>query len=269
MGVFCYNIFMESYKEIARQSRIKCLELVFKAQTSHIGSLMSCADIMAVLFEKIDLNKDKFVLSAGWKACLLYFHLWRKGRITEEELNSYCQPGSKFIGLAEPIIPEIPAAGGSMGFGLPFGVGFALSKKIKKEEGKIYVLMSDGEMDCGTTWESVLIAAHHKLDNLVVIVDFNGLQAMGRVKDILNIEPLKDKWQAFGWEVREIDGHNFKEIEKALAESAPEEGKPRVIIARTIKGKGVSFMEGNNLYHYKAPSDEEYRKALKELELNG
>ena len=260
---------MESYKEIARQSRIKCLELVFKAQTSHIGSLMSCADIMAVLFEKIDLNKDKFVLSAGWKACLLYFHLWRKGRITEEELNSYCQPGSKFIGLAEPIIPEIPAAGGSMGFGLPFGVGFALSKKIKKEEGKIYVLMSDGEMDCGTTWESVLIAAHHKLDNLVVIVDFNGLQAMGRVKDILNIEPLKDKWQAFGWEVREIDGHNFKEIEKALAESAPEEGKPRVIIARTIKGKGVSFMEGNNLYHYKAPSDEEYQKALKELESNG
>ena len=257
------------YKEIARQSRIKCLELVFKAQTSHIGSLMSCADIMALLFEKIDLNKDKFVLSAGWKACLLYFHLWRKGRITEEELNSYCQPGSKFIGLAEPIIPEIPAAGGSMGFGLPFGVGFALSKKIKKEEGKIYVLMSDGEMDCGTTWESVLIAAHHKLDNLVVIVDFNGLQAMGRVKDILNIEPLKDKWQAFGWEVREIDGHNFKEIEKALAESAPEEGKPRVIIARTIKGKGVSFMEGNNLYHYKAPSDEEYQKALKELESNG
>ena len=245
------------------------MELIFKAQTSHIGSLMSCADIMAVLFEKIDLNKDKFVLSAGWKACLLYFHLWRKGRITEEELNSYCQPGSKFIGLAEPIIPEIPAAGGSMGFGLPFGVGFALSKKIKKEEGKIYVLMSDGEMDCGTTWESVLIAAHHKLDNLVVIVDFNGLQAMGRVKDILNIEPLKDKWQAFGWEVREIDGHNFKEIEKALAESAPEEGKPRVIIARTIKGKGVSFMEGNNLYHYKAPSDEEYQKALKELESNG
>jgi len=104
---------------------------------------------------------------------------------------------------------------------------------------------------------------------LVVIVDFNGLQAMGRVKDILNIEPLKDKWQAFGWEVREIDGHNFKEIEKALAESAPEEGKPRVIIARTIKGKGVSFMEGNNLYHYKAPSDEEYQKALKELESNG
>ena len=109
---------------------------------------------------------------------------------------------SKFIGLAEPIIPEIPAAGGSMGFGLPFGVGFALAKKIKKEKGKIFVLMSDGEMQTGTTWESALIAAHHKLDNLFVIVDANELQAMGEIKDILNIEPLKDKWQAFGWEVR-------------------------------------------------------------------
>ena len=256
---------MESYKEIARQSRIKCLELVFKAQTSHIGSLMSCADIMAVLFEKIDLNKDKFVLSAGWKACLLYFHLWRKGRITKQELNSYCQPGSKFIGLAEPIIPEIPAAGGSMGFGLPFGVGFALAKKIKKEKGKAFVLMSDGEMQIGTTWESALIAAHNKLDNLFVIVDFNGLQAMGKVKEILNIEPLKDKWEAFGWEVREIDGHNFEEIEKAFTAPPMEKEKPMVIIAKTIKGKGVSFMEGNNLYHYKAPSDEEYQRALKEL----
>jgi len=196
---------------------------------------------------------------------MLYYHLWKKGRITKEELDSYCQPGSKFIGLAEPIIPEIPAAGGSMGFGLPFGVGFALAKKIKKEKGKVFVLMSDGEMDCGTTWESALIGAHHKLDNLVVIVDFNGLQAMGKIKDILNIEPLKNKWQAFGWEVREIDGHNFEEIEKALILPPLQPGKPVIIIARTIKGKGVSFMEGNNLYHYKMLSDDEYQKAIKEL----
>ena len=258
---------MENYQETAQQSRIKCLELVFKAQTSHTGSLMSCADIMVVLFEKINLDRDKFILSAGWKACMLYYHLWRKGRITEEELNSYCMPGSKFIGLAEPIIPEIPAAGGSMGFGLPFGIGFALAKKIKKQDGKIYVLMSDGEMGCGTSWESALISAHNKLDNLIVIVDFNGLQAMGKVEDILNIKPLKDKWQAFGWEVKEIDGHNFEEIEKSLAEPA-KEGKPTVIIAKTIKGKGVSFMEGDNIWHYKAPSDEEYKEAMKELELN-
>lgn len=172
---------------------------------------------------------------------------------------------SKFIGLAEPIIPEIPAAGGSMGFGLPFGVGFALAKKIKKEEGKIFVLMSDGEMQIGSTWESALIAAQHKLDNLVVIVDLNGLQAMGEVKDILNIEPLKDKWQAFGWEAREIDGHNFDEIERSLVSSE----KPTVVIAKTIKGKGWKRAENNNLFHYKAPSEYEYKEALKELNSNG
>jgi len=172
---------------------------------------------------------------------------------------------SKFIGLAEPIIPEIPAAGGSMGFGLPFGVGFALAKKLKKEKGKVFVLMSDGEMQVGTTWESAMLASHHELDNLLVIVDANELQAMGRVKDILNIEPLKDKWKAFGWEVGEIDGHNFEEIENSLTRPALK-GKPRVIIARTIKGKGVSFMQNNNEWHYKAPSEDEYQRALSELE---
>jgi len=254
---------MESYKEIARQSRIKCLELVFKAQTSHIGSLMSCADIMAVLFEKIDLNKDKFVLSAGWKACLLYFHLWRKGRITKEELDSYCQPGSKFIGLAEPIIPEISAAGGSMTYGLPFGVGFALAKKFKKEKGIIYVLESDGGMQGGQTWEAVQIAAQHKLNNLVLIVDDNSLQAMGETKKILDVHPLDKKLKIFGWNVKKINGHNFRQIEKAISAQSK---KPFAIIAKTTKGFPISFMRGNNLYHYKNLSKKEYLNALKELQ---
>lgn len=260
---------IKNYEQIALEARKKVLELIYKAQTSHVGSNFSCIDLLTVIFEKSDLDKDKIILSKGWAAASLYYFLWRKGRITKEELDSYCQPGSKFIGLAEPIIPEIPAAGGSMGFGLPFGVGFALAKKIKKEEGKIYVLMSDGEMQCGTTWESALIANHQRLDNLFVIVDVNELQAMGKVKEILNIEPLKDKWKTFGWEVREIDGHNFEEIEKALTLVPLEKEKPIVIIARTIKGKGVSFMEGNNIWHYKAPSEEEYQRALKELKSNG
>ncbi|HNR81585.1 MAG TPA: 1-deoxy-D-xylulose-5-phosphate synthase N-terminal domain-containing protein, partial [Candidatus Pacearchaeota archaeon] len=187
--------------------------------------------------------------------------------ITETDLESYCQPDSKFIGLAEPIIPDIPAAGGSMGFGLPFGVGFALAKKTKKEEGKIFVVMSDGEMQIGTTWESAMIAAHHKLDNLLVFVDCNGLQAMGNVGEILKVEPLAEKWKAFGWNVCEIDGHDFDEIEKIAG--SPVFGKPTAVIARTIKGKGVSFMEGQNLYHYKAPSEEEYQAALNELKING
>ena len=260
---------LANYKKISTEARKKVLEMIYKAQSSHIGSNFSCIDLLTVLFEKSDLAQDKIILSKGWAAASLYYFLWGKGRITKEELDSYCQPGSKFIGLAEPIIPEIPAAGGSMGFGLPFGVGFALAKKLKKEKGKVFVLMSDGEMDCGTTWESALIGAHNKLDKLLVIVDANELQAMGKVKKILNIEPLIDKWKAFGWEVREIDGHNFEEIERALTSPSLHKEKPIVIIAKTIKGKGVSFMEGENLYHYKAPSDEEYQRALKELGLNG
>lgn len=259
------------YKKIANEARKAVLRLIYQAQTSHIGSNFSCIDILSVLYNIADIDKDlkedrdRIVISKGWVAASIYYFLSEKGIIPKEDLESYCKDDSKYIGLVEPSIRGVEAAGGSMGFGLPFGVGFALAKKVKKEKGKAFVLMSDGEMDCGTSWESALIAAHHKLDNLFVIVDFNGLQAMGKVKEILNVEPLKDKWQAFGWEVREIDGHNFEEIEESL--SSPSE-KPVIIIAKTIKGKGVSFMEGNNLYHYKAPSDEEYQKALEELESN-
>jgi len=264
-----------NYKEIALEVRKTVLRLIYQAQTSHIGSNFSCIDILTVLYSIANVDKDlkedrdRIVVSKGWVAAAMYVFLDRKGIIPKEDLETYCKNGSKYIGLAEPNVRGVEAAGGSMGFGLPFGVGFALAKKMKKEQGKAFVLMSDGEMDCGTTWESALIASHHKLDNLLVIVDFNGLQGMGRVEEILNIEPLKDKWKAFGWEVQEIDGHNFEEIERALTSSPLQKGKPIVIIAKTIKGKGASFMEGNNLYHYKALSEEEYWRALKELESNG
>ena len=262
---------LKNYKETAKRVRKTVLRLIYQAQTSHIGSNFSCADILTVLYNIANVDKDlkedrdRIVISKGWVAATIYTLLAEKGIIPKEDLETYCREGSKYIGLVEPNVRGVEAAGGSMGFGLPFGVGFALAKKIKKEKGKAFVLMSDGEMQIGTTWESALIAAHNKLDNLFVIVDFNGLQAMGKVKEILNIEPLKDKWEAFGWEVREIDGHNFEEIEKAFTAPPMEKEKPMVIIAKTIKGKGVSFMEGNNLYHYKAPSDEEYQRALKEL----
>lgn len=253
-----------SMEQIAKESRRKCLDLVYKAQTSHIGSLFSCADLVAVIFSKIDLDKDKFLLSAGWKACMLYFHLWKKGRITEDELSSYCQEGSKFIGLAEPITPDIKIAGGSMGLGLPGAVGLALSKKMKGEDGKVYCLMSDGEMQIGTTWESAMIASQYNLTNLVVITDYNGLQAMGEVKDILNIEPLGNKWRTFGWLVRECNGHDFDSIEDAL--NFPSDiSQPQAIIAKTVKGKGVSWMAGNNIFHYKQLSDDEYLRASEEL----
>ncbi len=264
-----------NYKEIALKVRKTVLRLIYQAQTSHIGSNFSCVDILTVLYSIANIDKDlkedrdRIVVSKGWVAATIYALLAEKGIIPKEDLETYCRDGSKYIGLAEPNVRGIEAAGGSMGFGLPFGVGFALAKKLKKEKGKVFVLMGDGEMQIGTTWESALIAVHHKLDNLFVIVDANGLQAMGKIERILNIEPLKNKWEAFGWEVREIDGHNFEEIERSLIDPPLHKEKPIVIIAKTIKGKGVSFIEGENLYHYKAPSDEEYQMALKELNSNG
>lgn len=248
------------YETIARDARLKVLDLIYKAQTSHIGSNFSCIDILTVLFEKMDLDKDRFVLSAGWKAASLYYFLWRKGRITLEQLDSYCQEGSKFIGLAEPIIPEIQIAGGSMGLGLPGAVGIALAKKLKGEEGTVYCLMSDGELQIGTTWESMLIAAQHKLDNLIVIVDRNGFQAMGQTHEILrtNVPRLK-KWSSAG-----IVGHDYDLMNKTL-DKALESNEPFIMTCDTIKGKGVSFMEHKNLYHYKQLSEDEYEKAKQEL----
>lgn len=260
-----------NYKKIALETRKTVLRLIHQAQTSHISSNFSCVDILTVLYNIADIDKDlkedrdRIVISKGWVAATIYVLLAEKGIIPKEDLETYCKEGSNYIGLIEPNVRGIEAAGGSMGFGLPFGVGFALAKKLKNEKGKVFVLMSDGEMQTGTSWESAMIAAHHKLDNLFVIVDANGLQAMGKVEEILNIEPLKNKWESFGWEVREIDGHNFEDIEKSFIQPPIYKEKPVVIIAKTIKGKGVSFMEGVNLYHYKATSDEEYQRALKEL----
>jgi len=260
-----------NYKKIAQETRKTVLRLIYQGQSSHIGSNFSCIDLLVVLYNIANIDKDlkedrdRIVISKGWVAATIYTLLAEKGIIPKEDLETYCKDGSKYIGLIEPYVRGIEAAGGSMGFGLPFGVGFAIAKKIKKEKGRAFILMGDGEIAVGSTWESALIAAHHKLDNLCVIIDANGLQAMGKVKEILNVEPLKNKWESFGWEVREIDGHNFEEIEKALISPPSQQGKPIVIIARTIKGKGISFMEGNNLYHYKMLSDDEYQKSLKEL----
>src|SRR3990167_5876921 len=158
------------YKTIATEARKKILEMIWKAGTSHIGSNLSVIDIATVLYEKADLKKDKIIWSAGWKAATAYYFLARKGVIPSQDLDTFCQDGSRYIGLLEPTVEGIDCAGGSMGYGLPFAVGFALAKKLKKEEGTVYAIMSDGEMAIGTTWESALIASHHKLDNLVVIV---------------------------------------------------------------------------------------------------
>ena len=250
---------MIDYKTTATEARKKVLEMIYKGQVSHIGSNFSAVDILTVLFERIDLDKDIFVLSKGWAAASLYYFLWKHGRITLDELNSYCQPGSKFIGLAEPIVPEIKIAGGSMGLGLPGAVGLALAKKLSNQGGKVYVLMSDGELAIGTTWESALIAAHHKLDNLVVIVDNNGFQAMGKTSEVLDLGELSPKWFYLGWEVHSFDGHDYRLLEENFRRGNK---KPMVLIANTIKGKGVPKWENDNLWHYAQIKEEDYNYAL-------
>lgn len=239
--------------------------MIYKAQSSHIGSNFSCLDLLTVLFEKMDLKKDKFIASKGWVAASVYYFLAEKGIIPKEDLERYCGPDEEvYIGLVEPHQKfGLEFAGGSMGYGLPAAVGFALAKKLNNEKGHIHVLMSDGEMQIGTVWESILIAKQHNLSNIVAWVDNNKLQAMGPTKGILNIEPLDERVKSFGWAVQRIDGHNFEEIEKAFNNLS--NNSPNMVICDTIKGKGVHRFENNNLYHYKNLSKEEYEEALAEL----
>lgn len=256
---------MADYKKIATEARKKVLEMIYKAQSSHIGSNFSCIDILSVLFEKMNPKNDKFIASKGWVAASVYYFLAEKGIIPKEDLERYCGPDEEvYIGLIEPHGKfGLEFAGGSMGYGLPAGVGFALAKKLNGEEGKIHVLMSDGEMQIGTVWESILIAKQHNLSNIVAWIDNNRLQAMGPTKEILNVEPIDERVKSFGWTVQRIDGHDFEEIERAFNNLS---GKsPNIIICDTIKGKGVSFMENNNLYHYKNLSENEYKNAMAEL----
>lgn len=255
---------MVDYKKIATEARIKVLELIYSAQTSHIGSNFSCIDILTVLFENVDPQKDEVILSAGWKAAAWYYFLWRKGIITENELNSFCQPNSPFIGLVEPINRwGLKCAGGSMGIAFSMGIGMARARKALKKDGFIYILISDGEMQCGNVWESARKAVQEKLDNIIVIVDKNGFCAMGKTKDILNIE----KDDLFnGWISFEINGHDYLEIRDCINNMNDFIGKPKVIIANTIKGFPISFMSGNNDWHYRHIDDDSYQKALYELD---
>lgn len=247
----------------AREARRRVLEMIYEAQSSHIASNLSAIDFLTVLYERTHLDVDEVIISKGWIAASVYYFLSQKGVIPESDLDTYCKDGSKYIGLIEPTVKGVKCAGGSMGYGLPFGVGFALAKKLQKKPGHVYVVMSDGEQAIGTTWESALLAAHHNLRNLTVIVDANGFQAMGQVKSVLNIEPLGSKWSSFGWHASEIDGHNQGSFSRALN---IKDVRPKVIICRTIKGKGVSFMEQNGLlWHYKNVTKEDYEKAMLEL----
>ncbi len=257
--------------------RSQCLRMVNRANASHIGSCLSIADILAVLYSQIlniDPNnpkspeRDRLILSKGHSAAILYATLAECEFFPKEWLDSYCQDGSPLTGHISHHVPGVEVSTGSLGHGLPIGCGMALAGKRENQSYRVFVILSDGELDEGSNWEPILFSPQHKLDNLVVIVDYNKIQSFGTVKEILDLEPLSDKWKAFGWSVREIDGHDPQKIEDTFKSVPFEQDKPSVIIAHTIKGKGVSFMENQLAWHYKSPNTEQLTQALAEVERN-
>jgi len=264
--------------DLAKRIRIDALRMTNKGGSSHIGSIFSIADILAVLYGRI-LNidssnpkwdeRDRFILSKGHAGAGVYAALAECGFFALEKLDTHYQDGSNLSGhVSHKYIPGVELSTGSLGHGLSVGVGMALFAKIDKKAHKIFVLMSDGENDEGSNWEACMFAAHHRLSNLVVIIDYNKLQSIDTVEKTLSLEPLKGKWESFGWNVIEAHGHDHDDLIDSFTQSYNEKKIPTCVIAHTVKGKGVSFMENSVLWHYRTARDDEYHKALEELENN-
>jgi len=243
------------------------VETSYRANTGHISSALCICDIVSVLYGKILKNlpgpdRDRFILSKGHAALAQYSALYLRGLIQKTDLDSYCKDGTFFGVHPEFGTPGIEMTTGSLGMGLSVGVGLALSAKMKKSSWNVYVLISDAECNEGSTWEAVMFAAHHHLSNLTVIVDDNGMQAMGKTRDVLNLQTLESRFQSFGWNAQTVDGHDPSALETALTSHFPE---PRAIIAKTIAGKGVTFMEDRVEWHYLPLTQAQAELALEEL----
>lgn len=262
-------------KDDIRELKKKIFITAYSAGAAHLASSFSVIDLLYVLYckgiVKYDLNnpwdekRDRLILSKGHACLALYVILNEIGMISDEELKSFCQPGSHLGG--EPKLgasPGIEASTGSLGHGLSFGVGIAMASKMNKYDNKVYVILGDGECQEGSVWEAAMSAVNFKLDNLIIIIDDNRLQAMDSVEAIMGISSWKDKWEAFGFEVDEMDGHNLDEIENVLKKETCS-GKPRLVISHTIKGHGVSFMERVPIWHFRMPNEEELEIVKKEL----
>ena len=244
--------------------RKNILNLTYKAKSSHVGSCLSIVEILVALYFYILKKKDKFILSKGHAALALYSTLFEKKIISKKILNSFGSNNTILMNHVSNKVKGVEFSTGSLGHGLPVSVGKALKFKSNKEKNKVFVLISDGEINEGTTWESLLFASHHKLDNLNIIIDYNKIQSMDFVSKVMKIEPLKKKLQSFGCKVYELDGHSVKRLCNFLKKKTL--NKPKIIIANTVKGKGVSFMENNNLWHYKSPNRDQLKQALEEIE---
>jgi transketolase len=260
--------------QLARQIRLHVLRMVHDSGASHIGSSYSMAELLAVLYGnvlRVDPSRpdwperDRFILSKGHGCAGLYAVLAERGFFPRDWLSTFYKDGSRLPGHATHSIPGIEVSTGSLGHGLSIATGMALASSRSAKSFRVFALLSDGECDEGSTWEAAMFAGHHKLDGLTAIIDYNKIQGMGAVNDILALEPLVTKWESFGWAVKEISGHNLGQVLDAF-QNLPISGcKPSCIIAHTIKGKGVSFMEGETLWHYRSPNLTEFYAALKEL----
>jgi transketolase len=266
----------EQLKIQARNVRKTVLTMVFKAGTSHVGAAFSIVDLLVVLYSHIlrissqDPNnpeRDRFILSKGHACTALYAVLAAKGFFPESYLEEYCCNDGKLAGHPDShSVPGIEFSTGSLGHGLSVGAGMALVAKIYGQSGRSFILLGDGECNEGQVWEAAMFAAQHQLDNLVAIIDYNHLQGFGKAEEVINMEPVLAKWEAFGWQTATVDGHDFFEIVAVFSRVPLTPGKPSVVIARTIKGKGVSFMENRLEWHYKSPNQEQYETALRELD---
>ena len=265
---------IKKLEEQVRQIRILIVEMLAKAGSGHPGGSLSSAEIITVLFFHILRQKpkdtdwpdrDRFHLSKGHTCPVLYAALAERGYFDKKELFKLRQLGAMLQGHPDRRTPGIEVASGSLGQGLSVALGMSLAGKIDKKDYRVFCLMGDGEIQEGNVWEAAMAVAHFKCDNLCAILDYNGFQIDGKISDIMALEPLKDKWLAFGWHVVEIDGHNIKEIIEAFNEAADMKGKPTIIIAKTTKGKGVSFMENVVDFHGRTPNEDETKQALQEL----
>jgi transketolase len=271
-----FNLSTAELKEMAKKLRRHVITMIATAGSGHPGGSLSAADIITALYFKVLRfnpenpqwsERDRFILSKGHAAPILYAALAEAGYFPVAELATLRKLDSRLQGHADrKFTPGVEMSAGSLGMGLSFAIGVALAARLDSKTYRTYVLLSDGECEEGQTWEAALSAAHFKLDNLTAIVDCNGMQLSGWTRDIMNLEPFTRKWQAFGWHTIDIDGHDFDQILSACQRLEKTKNKPTVIIARTIKGKGVSFMENNVAFHGKAPTQEEAERALKELE---
>jgi len=265
----------ESTRELGKRIRIHSLRMTSKGRSSHIGAALSVADILAVLYGEIlrydpDCpewdERDRFILSKGHAGVAVYAALAETGFFPIADLDSHYQDGSLLSGhISHKGIPGVEISTGSLGHGLGVGVGMAKALSLRGSPSRVFVVLSDGECDEGSTWEAAMFAGHHRLGKCVAIIDYNKIQSLDTVENTLDLEPFVAKWQSFNWSAVEVDGHDHEDLGRVIR-GAESSDRPTAIIAHTIKGKGVSFMENTVLWHYRSPMGDEFDAALKELE---